>query len=149
LIAVFEAAKGLLVLLAGLGLLSLLHRDVQGLAEELVASRLLVHHIRLSGVLLRAAGSVTDGKLRTLASLALAYSMLRFVEAYGLWFRRAWGQWLALLSGIFYLPLEIRAVFHRPTAVHFGLLFFNTALISYLAWMQYKKSRLGPYQVHT
>ena len=148
LLAVFEA-KGLLVLLAGLGLLSLLHRDVDSLAEELVASRLLIHHVWLSGVLLRVAGSVTQGKLWTLASIALAYSLLRFVEAYGLSFRREWGQWLALLSGILYLPWEIRAVFHRPTAVHFELSSLNTAVISYLAWMQHKKSRLRPYQVHT
>ena len=139
LIAAFEAAKGLLVLLAALGLLTLLHRDVQGLAEQLVASRLLAQHVRLSGVLLRAAGSLTDGKLWSLASIALAYSLLRFVEAYGLWFRRQWGQWIALLSGIIYLPWEIHSVFRRATAVHFGVVLFNTALIAYLAWLQHAK----------
>ncbi len=135
-IAVFEAAKGLLVLLAGFGLLSLLHRDVETLAEELVASKLLLHHVRLSGVVLRAAGGVTESKLWSLAAIALAYSFLRFAEAYGLWYRRKWGEWFALLSGILYLPWEILAVLHRPTAVHFGLVFFNTAVISYLAWMR-------------
>ena len=59
LIAVFDATKGLLVLLAGFGLLSLLHRDAEVLAEELVGRRLLIHHLWLSGVLLRAAENVT------------------------------------------------------------------------------------------
>jgi uncharacterized membrane protein (DUF2068 family) len=143
LIAVFEAAKGLLVLLAGLGLLSLLHRDVEVLAEELVERTPLIHHLRLSGVLLRAAENVTDFKLWALASVALAYSAVRFVEAYGLWHQREWGQWFALLSGILYLPWEILAIFHHPTASRYGLLFFNGALISYLAWMRYTKSRRG------
>ncbi|MEO5762904.1 MAG: DUF2127 domain-containing protein [Vicinamibacteria bacterium] len=35
-VAVFEAAKGLIVLAAGFGLLSLLHRDVQAVAESIV-----------------------------------------------------------------------------------------------------------------
>jgi hypothetical protein len=35
-IAVYEAAKGCLVLLAGMGLLGLIHRDVQEAGEELV-----------------------------------------------------------------------------------------------------------------
>jgi hypothetical protein len=35
-VAAFEAAKGLLVLAAGFGLLSLLHKDVQVLAERFV-----------------------------------------------------------------------------------------------------------------
>jgi uncharacterized membrane protein (DUF2068 family) len=139
-IAVFEAAKGLLVLLTGLGLLSLLHRDVEMLAEELVARRLLIHHLRLSGVLLRAAENVTDGKLLALASVALAYAAMRFVEAYGLWNQREWGQWFALLSAILYLPWEILAIIHHPTAAHYGLVFFNIALISYLTWMRQSKA---------
>src|SRR5436305_641496 len=35
-VALFEAAKGALVLAAGLGLLGLIHRDVQAFAERLV-----------------------------------------------------------------------------------------------------------------
>ena len=143
LIATFEASKGLLVLLAAFGLLSLLHRDVQVLAEELVERRLMIHHLWLSGVLLRAAENVTDSKLWTLASVALAYSALRFTEAYGLWHRREWGQWFALLSGILYLPWEILAVARHPTAVHYVLVMFNGVLIAYLAWTRYVKARLG------
>jgi len=35
-VAVFELLKGLLVLLAGAGALSLIHQNVQGVAEQLV-----------------------------------------------------------------------------------------------------------------
>jgi uncharacterized membrane protein (DUF2068 family) len=143
LIAVFEASKGLLVLLAGLGLLSLLHRDAETLAEEFVERRLLIHHLRLSGVLLRAAAGVTDREVWTLASVALAYAALRFVEAYGLWHRRNWGQWLALLSGILYLPWEFLAVVHHPTATHYALILINGALIAYLTSLRCVKIRPG------
>lgn len=138
LIAVFEATKGLLVLLAGLGLLSLLHRDAEALAEEFVEGRLLVRHLRLSGVLLRAAAGVTDREVQTLASVALAYATLRFVEAYGLWRQRAWGQWLALLSGILYLPWEVRAVIQHPTVSHCALVVINGFLVAYVGWNRYR-----------
>lgn len=36
-IAMFEAAKGALVILAGIGLVALLHRDAQALAEAIVS----------------------------------------------------------------------------------------------------------------
>ena len=138
LIAVFEATKGLLVLLAGLGLLSLLHRDAEALAEEFVERRLLIHYVRLSGVLLRAAAGVTDREVQILASVALAYATLRFVEAYGLWHQRAWGQWLALLSGILYLPWEVRAVFQHPTVPHCALVVINGFLVAYVGWNRYR-----------
>ncbi len=99
LIAYFEALKGILVLLAGLGLLSLLHHDVTALAEELAERGLLSHHHRLSGVLLRAAEDVTDRELWRLALVAVAYSTLRFIEAYGLWKQREWGELVAIVSG--------------------------------------------------
>lgn len=143
LIAVFEAAKGVLVLLAGLGLLSLLHRDVEVLAEELVGRSMLIHHVRFSGALLRAAENVSDGKLWTLASVALAYSALRFIEAYGLWHHREWGLWVALLSGTLYLPWEILAIVHHATALRYLLVLFNGVLTAYLAWTRYMKTRRG------
>jgi uncharacterized membrane protein (DUF2068 family) len=148
LIAAFEATKGLLVLLAGFGLLSLLHRDVEVLAEEIVERRLLIHHLRLSGVLLRAAENVTDSKLWTLACVALVYSAVRFIEAYGLWHQRAWGQWFALLSGMLYLPWEILAVVHHATAARFALIMFNSALIAFLAWKRYAETGSGS-QIYT
>ena len=35
-VAIFEGAKGLIVLVAGFGLLSLIHRDVQAVAESVI-----------------------------------------------------------------------------------------------------------------
>jgi ABC-type transport system substrate-binding protein len=50
-------------------------------------------------VLIRLASNVTDAKLWTAAAAAVVYSIVRFVEAYGLWHRRIWAEWFALLSG--------------------------------------------------
>jgi uncharacterized membrane protein (DUF2068 family) len=95
-------------------------------------------------VLLRAAENVTDSELWVLAAVALAYSAVRFIEAYGLWHQREWGQWVALLSGILYLPWEILTIVRHATAVRYVLVLFNGVLIAYLASMRYRKTRRRP-----
>src|SRR2546422_11731052 len=114
-IAVLEAAKGGLVLLVGVGLLSLLHREVGEAAAHLVRRLHLNPTRRYPFILLQAAAKVTDAKLWTLAGGALAYATVRFIEAYGLWQRRVWAEWFALLSGSLYLPWELYEVVERAT----------------------------------
>src|SRR5512144_295848 len=98
-VAVLEAAKGALVMAAGLGLLSLLHRDVQHAAEAVVRHLHLNPARHYPRVFLEAAARTTDRRLWLLASGAFAYTVVRGVEAYGLWRARAWAEWFAILSG--------------------------------------------------
>lgn len=106
-IALFEALKGALVLLAGAGALSFVHRDVQGMAERLITHLHLdaAHHT--PRIFLDFAANLTDERLARLAMLAAAYAALRFVEAYGLARERRWAEWLAAVSGGLYVPFEI------------------------------------------
>lgn len=105
--ALFEAGKGAVVLLAGFGLLSLVHHDVQGFAERLVAEAHLNPASRYPRIFVELAGRATDGRLMALASAALMYSAIRFIEAYGLWHARRWAEWFAALSAGVYVPFEI------------------------------------------
>ena len=66
-IAIHEAAKGALVLLAGFGLLGLLHRDVEALAERLVTFSHLNPASKYPRIFLDAATRVTDTQLWWLA----------------------------------------------------------------------------------
>jgi len=80
-VAAVEAAKGALVLVAGLGLFELLHRDVQAIAERIVEHFHLNPASRTPRILLDAAGALTDERLAVLAMGAIAYSTARFIEA--------------------------------------------------------------------
>src|SRR5260370_25516299 len=89
-IATFEALKGFFVLAVGLGLLHYLHKDI-GEAAEHILTRLNINPSHHSGsVILEAAYQVTDAKLWALAGGAMAYSTVRFGEAYVLCHRRVW-----------------------------------------------------------
>jgi len=84
-VAVFEGVKGGLVLVAGCGAASLVHRDLQAIAEEVVSHFHLNPASRYPRIFLDAAQSLTDARLWTFAALAFAYAAVRLAEAWGLW----------------------------------------------------------------
>ncbi|HVO25283.1 MAG TPA: DUF2127 domain-containing protein [Candidatus Margulisiibacteriota bacterium] len=137
-VAVFEATKGALVLVAGFGLLALVHHDVQSVAEEVVQRfhlNLAHHHPR---ILTEAMTHLDDAHLRWLALAALLYSAVRFVEAYGLWRMRTWAEWFAIGSGGIYLPIEVYELFDRPTGVKAVVLLFNAGIVAYLIYVRWR-----------
>lgn len=132
-VAIFEAAKGLLVLAAGFGLLTLLHRDARVVAQEFVGRLHLNPSRRFAGIFIEAASHVTDKHLWFYASLAFIYAAFRLLEAYGLWRERAWAEWLALISGAVYLPIEIYELIVRVTWVRVTVLTLNVAIVIFMA----------------
>ncbi len=140
-VAIFEGVKGLLVLLVELGLLSLLHKDVALVAERVVRRLHMNPDHRISHVILEAAYRMTDARLWALAAGAAAYSTVRFVEAYGLWHRRVWAEWFALLSGCLYLPWEIYEIIDHPTLIRWAVLTGNLIIVLYML-----KIRLDAYR---
>jgi len=135
-VAVFEASKGVLVLALGLGLLSLLHKDLEQAAEQLLEHLHINPDHRLSHAFLNAASRMTDSSLWAIAGAAASYAAVRFTEAWGLWNRRVWAEWFALLSGCLYLPWELTKVIERLSFLHVGLLLVNLAIVFYMLYIR-------------
>ena len=112
-LAVIEATKGVLVLAAGLGLFAVAHRDLQSVAEELVKHFHLNPARHFPRIFLHLAANLNSQKLWLLAAGATVYSVIRFMEAYGLWHEWKWMKWFAALSGGIYLPVEFSEVLCR------------------------------------
>jgi uncharacterized membrane protein (DUF2068 family) len=143
LIAAFEAAKGLLVLLLGLGLLDLLHKDIEAAAENLLFRLHLDGNLRLTHAFLQAVAKLNDARLWALAAAAAAYATVRFVEAWGLWRRRAWAEWFALASGALYLPWELLQLARKVNWPHVALVAGNIVILLYLARLRLSARRHG------
>jgi uncharacterized membrane protein (DUF2068 family) len=137
-VALFEAAKGGVVVVAGLGLLTLVHRDVQQVAEEIVRHLHFNPARRFPRVFLDAAASATDARLWALALTAMVYATVRFAEAYGLWRQRAWAEWFAILSGAIYLPIEVYELTVSLTPVRVAVLAVNLFIVGWLSWVRWR-----------
>ena len=134
-VAVFEACKGLLVLLVGLAFFPLIHQNIQSVAEQLVGHMHLNPVKHIPGIFIEAAGSLTDGRMLLFAFLALLYSSMRFVEAYGLWFARRWAEWFALVSGSIYLPIEFYELSKGISWLKIIFVLINLLIVLYMAMM--------------
>jgi uncharacterized membrane protein (DUF2068 family) len=121
-VAAFEGAKGLLVLVtAGAGF-EIFHRGAQRAAEELVRHSHLNPASKYPRIFVAAAANLTNTRLLLLALGALAYSLVRFAEAYGLWRGRNWARWLGLITAGLYVPFEVvKLVRHTSWAGDFVL----------------------------
>lgn len=128
-VACFETFKGALVLVAATGLLSLLHRDLHALALKLVEHAHLDPASKYPEIFVNAASNLQDSRLVALALGAAAYSVFRFVEAYGLFRGRAWAEVLAAGSGAIYLPVEAAALVRHPTLLHILLIVANIIVV--------------------
>jgi len=138
-IAIFEASKGLLVLVVGLELLALIHRGVQNLGEEIVERFHLNLAHRHPRILLYALTHLDNSHFRLLAIAAVLYSTIRFIEAYGLWRLRNWAEWFAILSGGVYLPLEMYELIKHATVVKALVLIVNSGIVAYLVYFRWRK----------
>ncbi len=140
-IALFEAAKGLLVLAVGGGLLSLLGGNVQATAEKLISLSHLNPASPYPRLFIESAGHLTDAHLCWMAVGALGYSTIRLVETVGLWQSRSWAAWIGALSGGIYLPLEIAELTQRITPLRLGVLAVNLAIVSLLGLTLWQRRR--------
>jgi uncharacterized membrane protein (DUF2068 family) len=134
-VALFEGTKGLLVLLVGCGLLSFIHKDVHEAAIRLVKHFHLNPASHYPQIFLNLTERINDIKLWSIAIAALMYSVVRFIEAVGLWLRKAWAEWFAVLTGGMYIPIEIYEVAHRVTWPRVTVLIVNLGIVSYLLFI--------------
>ena len=132
-VAAFEAAKGVLVLMAGFGLLGLLHHDLGRLADRLVRHSHVnpAHHF--PRIFLELVDKVNDRMLWMMAVGAFAYSAFRLIEAWGLWRQRRWAEWLGVVSGSIYLPVEIFEIVHHATWLKVSVFAINVSCVALLA----------------
>lgn len=137
-VATFEFSKGMLALLVAWGLISLSRsdRDLSDALESLLRDLHIGPDAHLARVLLHGASRLDGTNLIAVALMVIAYGSLRFVESYGLWRARVWAEWLALLSGLIYLPLEVHHLIRRPGPIAWVTLGVNLAIVLYMAYLR-------------
>jgi uncharacterized membrane protein (DUF2068 family) len=144
LVSVMEGMKGIIVLAAGCGVLTLIHKDLHEMAVQLVEVLHMNPARRYPSIFIDTANRITEPQLWLLALSALAYSAVRLAEAYGLWKERPWAEWLGFLSGGIYLPVEVVEIWRKPVWPRIAVFIVNVAVVGYLALML-KRRKGRPY----
>lgn len=131
-VATIEFTKGMIVVLAGLGIFSMRHRDIWGVAESFLEFFHVNPYHHYVGVFIDLIYRVSDMRLWKIAVVASVYAILRFVEAYGLWYALPWAEWLAFVSGAIYIPFEVADLIHRPTWIRLAIVVINALVVMYM-----------------
>ena len=132
--ALFEAAKGFAAVLGMLGLLSLLHHDMHRLALELIGHFGWSPEAHYPGLLISTVDRLHDTPIQTVVLAGSGYAAIRWIEAWGLWHDKAWGEWLGALSSGIYIPLEVRHILHSPHWQGVAVMVLNVVLMLVLFW---------------
>jgi uncharacterized membrane protein (DUF2068 family) len=139
-VAIFEAVKGLLVLLLAFGLVAV-HDRIEDLAESFLYHLHVDFDHKWAQALMHGASRLSDLRVWTVLAVACSYATVRFVEAWGLWQRRVWAEWFALLSGALYLPLEIVKVVEHRSWEAITVLAINLAIVLYMLEIRIREAR--------
>lgn len=131
-VAVLEAAKGVVVLLAGFGVLVFIDHGTAQMVDALVEHLHLNPANGVPRVFVELINNASNRQLQGLAAGALANAVLRLAEAFGLWHARAWAEWLSVVSGAIYVPFELYGLSHGVTSLRVGMLALNLGVVGYM-----------------
>ena len=140
-IAILEAAKGGLAFIVALGLHVLVGQDLQLVAERVVTHLHLTPASHYPNVLITVAAQVSDKNVNLVAAGVILYTLIRFIEAYGLWHQKPWTEWFALISGAVYIPFEIREIIIYFNFLTVSALLVNLVVVVYLMHLMFKSPR--------
>jgi uncharacterized membrane protein (DUF2068 family) len=131
-VATIEFTKGIVVVLAALGVFSMRHKDIWGVAESFLEFFHVNPLHRYVGVFIDLVYRLSDVRLWKIAVAASIYVILRFIEAYGLWYIRPWAEWLAIASGSIYIPFEVADLLRRPDWFRLLVVAVNVGIVLYM-----------------
>jgi uncharacterized membrane protein (DUF2068 family) len=144
-VALFEAFKGALALLAACGVLALIPPDARRFAIELVGRLHLNPGKSYPNVFVRLLEQETNAQLWLIAALVVVYASVRLLEAYGLWRSRKWAEWLAAASGAIYVPFEIYEISRGVSWIKIVALVANLVIVAYMCYVLWRtRRRVGP-----
>src|SRR5215203_3008337 len=132
LISGFKFLKGLLLLVVGIKLLTLLNRDVAEWFSEFVARHNIDAENHYVHSIIEKLTGVTNNKLIAFSIGSFLYAALQFTESIGLWFEKRWAEFLTVIATCILIPVELYEVYERFTWFRIAVLILNLFVIWYL-----------------
>lgn len=141
LVAIFKLLKAAVLIVAGVGILKLIHADV---------GRELGHWIAVLGLdpgsgyvndVIQKVTHVSPKKIKELGLGSFVYAALFLTEGIGLWLLKRWAEWFTVIITSSLVPLEVYEIHRHPTPVKIVVLVINIAVVVYLLYRIAKEPR--------
>jgi uncharacterized membrane protein (DUF2068 family) len=132
LIGGLKLLKGLALLVAGIGVLSLLHRDAAETVRHWIEYIRIDPRDRLIDHFLSKVAGVSPRTLRHLGVGTLLYAAVFCTEGVGLLLSKHWAEYMTAGVTASFLPLELYELIAHPSAVKAVVIVLNVAVVVYL-----------------
>lgn len=130
-IAAFKVVKGLLLLLASLGLLKLVHAEIATLFSLLIEALHVHADSRILHALVLKVDALQPHSVLVMGAISLSYAGLLLIEGVGLWFEVSWAAYLTVISTSLLLPFELYEVLQQVSVFRIGALLLNLVIVVY------------------
>lgn len=134
LIAIFKLFKAALFLIVGIGVLSLLHKDV----ETALVNFFNVLHVDSDNHYIHALvakfGLFSAHQLEAISAGSFFYMALLGTEGVGLLLRKQWAEYLTIIATASFIPLELYEIVQHVRAGRIIILIINIAMVVYLIY---------------
>jgi uncharacterized membrane protein (DUF2068 family) len=133
LIGLFKLFKGISLLIAGFGLLRLMHKDVAAVTQHWIEVLRVDPDNRFIHRALVRIFNVTPKQLRELSAGTFVYAAIFLTEGTGLLSRKRWAEYMTLISTGLFIPLEAYEIYRHFTLLKIAVTVVNVLIVWYLA----------------
>jgi len=133
LISGWKVIKGILLIVVGVKLLTLLNRDVAEWFADFVTRHNIDAENRYVHSIAEKLAGVNNNKLILFSVGSFLYAGLDFTEGIGLWFEKRWAEFLTAVATALFVPFEAYEIYERFTIFRVLILIVNLFVIWYLA----------------
>ena len=133
-IAAFKMVKSVLLILAGIGALSLLNAPVAENVREWLSDLSIRGGHRIIERALAILDVASPQKMTLVGAASILYGIVFAVEGVGLWLAKRWAEYLTVIVTGSLIPFEIYELTQRMTVVRALALVVNVAVVIYLIY---------------
>jgi uncharacterized membrane protein (DUF2068 family) len=131
-IAILKLVKGLLLLLVGVGVLSLIHKDATEVFTHWAHVFQVDVHSKWIQRWLVEIGLVKQRDLALIVTTTFFYSALLLTEGVGLLMEKVWAEYMTALITSTFIPIEIYELTRHATGTRACVLLANVLVVAYL-----------------
>jgi uncharacterized membrane protein (DUF2068 family) len=138
-IAAVKLAKGVALAGVALGLFSIVHKDLDQLAQQFIEFMRISPENHYAKLLLEKAGVIEPHSILKAGIATAFYAAILLSEGVGLWIGASWAEYVVVVTTGFFVPEEILSMVHQPGLAKAVMIAANAAILGYVVALVWKK----------